>query len=95
MNVTNEFNPPIMFMVIDTANKTEKQLISEIRNQVETEINRQLAEYKNELNEVDFKTVSRKLAVERENIIRQFTFQIKNRAKINNVDFVDKELVLA
>lgn len=95
INATNDFAPPIMFMIIDTANKTEKQLIKEIRNQVETEIDKQLEQCKNELTESDYKTVARKLAVERENIIRQFTFQIKNRSKIDSVGCVDKELILA
>lgn len=79
-----KYKPPIVFMLIDTDNKSTKQLEIEIINRVDNAINSELSKYKDKLSEKDYKTVARKMAIERNRMIKHFIFQIINMQEINN-----------
>lgn len=87
-----EYKPPIMYILIDTTDKTPRQMEIEVTDRVDKAIKNELDKLKNTVTDDEYKVISRKLAVERNNILKQFIFQIYNLKEINKEAFKEVEL---
>lgn len=90
MKTTKRYKPPIMYMMIDTTGKTNKQLEIEITARIDKAIKNELDKIKNTVTLEEYKIIKRKMAIEKENMLRQFLFQIYNMEEINKKAFKEE-----
>lgn len=87
METTKRYKPPIMYMMIDTTGKTNKQIEIEITNRIDRGIKNELDKIKNTVTLEEYRTIKRKMTLEKVNMLKQFMFQIYNMEEINKKAF--------
>lgn len=88
--------PPLMYMLIDTKNKSTIQLETEVREYVTDKIDRKLYKLKAELNinSEEYRVICDYILREKEQILKQFIFQIRHMEEINKLSLKEVERVI-
>lgn len=74
---------PMVYMLVDTSNKSVEQLTDEVVDKVNCAVDNELNNYRDKLSATEFDMIARILEAKKNDIIRQFIFQINNMKEIN------------
>ena len=78
--------PAITYIMIDTENKSKKQLIDEVVDKVDKILNTKLLEYKGIIGSSEYELVVKDMEAERSRMISQFVYQIMHLDERANLE---------
>ena len=83
--MNKEITPTITYIMIETNNKSNQQLIDEVVDRVNKICNNKLLEYKGKIDNIHYKLVESDIEKEKDRMIKQFIYQILNLEEIKEL----------